>query len=75
MAVSDSQKKATNKYLNKFDDIKIRVPKGKREEYKSYAASRGMSLNNLIIDLIEKDIAATKKLPEETHGAMKKTTE
>ena len=69
MAVSDSQRKATNKYLDKFDDIKIRVPKGKREEYKSYASSKGMSLNNLIIDLIEKDMSATKKLPENTPGA------
>ncbi len=52
--VSEAQKKATNKYLEKFDDIKIRVPKGKRDVYKEYAASQGTSLNNLIVALLEK---------------------
>ncbi len=64
MPVSDSQRKATNKYLENYDDIKLRVPKGKREEYKEYAASKGCSLNSLLIELIEKDMAETKNLPE-----------
>ena len=60
MSTSDAQKKATNKYLEKFEDIKIRVPKGCRDKYKEYAASKDMSLNNLIISLIEKDMANNK---------------
>lgn len=69
MSVSDSQRKATNKYLEKFEDIKLRVPKGKRDEYKSYAASKGLSLNNLVIKLIEDDMknnlsSTNEKLPE-----------
>lgn len=60
MSTSDAQKKATNKYLEKFEDIKIRVPKGNRDKYKEYAASKGMSLNNLIIALIEQDMINNK---------------
>ena len=71
MPVSDSQRKATNKYLEKYDDIKLRVPKGKREEYKEYAESKGRSLNSLLIELIEKDMAETKKFPEHSPGVDK----
>lgn len=53
---SDAQLKANAKYHSKMDDIKIRVPKGKREKYKEHAERKGMSLNALIIKLIEKDM-------------------
>ncbi len=54
---TEAQKKATAKYMkNALDDIKVRVPKGKREVYKAFAESQGMSLNAYIISLIEKDM-------------------
>lgn len=57
MAYSEAQKKATAKYMkNKLDDIKVRVPKGKREIYKAHAERKGKSLNALIIELLEKDM-------------------
>lgn len=57
MAYSEAQKKATAKYMkNKLDDIKVRVPKGKREVYKAHAERQGKSLNSLIIELLEKDM-------------------
>lgn len=57
MAYSEAQKKATAKYMkNKLDDIKVRVPKGKREFYKAHAERKGKSLNALIIELLEKDM-------------------
>ena len=57
MAYSEAQKKATAKYMkNKLDDIKVRVPKGKREVYKAHAERKGKSLNTLIIELLEKDM-------------------
>lgn len=52
----EQRKESNKKYLQKFDDIKIRVPGGKREEYKQYAESIGTSLNKLVIDLLEKEI-------------------
>ena len=53
MPVSEAQQKAVNKYLrNTFDDIKTRVPKGKREEYKT----KYNSFNNFVIMAIEEKI-------------------
>lgn len=58
MPVSEAQKKATMKYMkNNLDDIKTRVPKGKREEYKSAAAALGYtSFNNFVIQAIEEKL-------------------
>ncbi|MEE0982214.1 MAG: antitoxin [Acutalibacteraceae bacterium] len=53
----ERNKNAIKKYLaEKTDDIRVRVPKGKKDEYKSHAQSKGMSLNAYIIGLIEADI-------------------
>lgn len=56
VSTSESVKKAIAKYQEKLDDIKVRVPKGQRERYKAYASRRGMSLNALIIQLLEDDM-------------------
>ena len=54
---TEAKRKGNAKYLKeKVEDIKIRVPKGKREEYKAFAEKEGKSLNRYIIDLIEKDM-------------------
>lgn len=48
------QRKASNeKYLAKLDEIKIRLPKGKKAEYQKQAEACGKSLNQFIIDRIE----------------------
>lgn len=41
-----------------YDQIAIRVPKGKRDTYKAFAESRGKSLAGLITELIEKEMNA-----------------
>lgn len=52
----ERNKNAIKKYLNeKTESIQIRVPKGKKENYKEQARQNGLSLNAYIIDLIEKD--------------------
>ena len=57
MPYSEAQKRATAKYMkSNYDDIKLRVPKGQREIYKTAAELAGKSLNQYIIDLIEADI-------------------
>lgn len=54
---TDAQKTATIKYLKeKTDDIRIRVPKGKKDIYKEYAESIGKSLNQLIVDCLEEKL-------------------
>lgn len=47
--VKASQRKATDKYIKeKTDEIKIRVPKGKKEKIKEHAESTGESVNSFI---------------------------
>jgi hypothetical protein len=55
---TDAQNKATQKYHKEnLEQIAIRVPKGKREEYKEHAKKRGESLAGLICRLLDEDIA------------------
>lgn len=49
----EQRKKANEKYLSSLDEIKIRVPKGRKDEYKQMAEAEGKSLNQFIIDKIE----------------------
>ena len=46
--VSEAQRKATDKYLEKFDEMRVRVPKGRKEEVKAHAEAQGESLNAFI---------------------------
>ncbi len=59
MALTEAGKKATQRYLEKLDDIKVRVPKGEREIYSAHAASQGESLNAFIrramLETMERD--------------------
>ena len=56
MKLSESRKRANDKYLSEQEEIKIRVPKGKKDKIKDQAESQGMSVNAYIIGLIEKDM-------------------
>ena len=54
---TDSQNKATQKYKKEHRDrIALEVPKGKKDEYKAFAESRGLSLTALIVKLIEDEM-------------------
>lgn len=56
MAITDAQKKATNKYFEKLDEFKVRVKKGQKEIIQAHAQEKGLSLNAYIVSLIEKDM-------------------
>lgn len=51
---TQAQANAARKYLDKLEEIKLRVPPGKKEEYKRRAEAAGKSLNQYIIDCIER---------------------
>ena len=58
MAYTKAQGKAVNKYIAKnYDQIIIRIPKGHREIYKAYAEKQGLSLNALIVKLLDENMA------------------
>ena len=50
---TQAQAQASRRYLATLDEIRIRIPKGKKEEYKAKAEAEGKSLNQFIIDKIE----------------------
>ncbi len=54
---SEAQRKAIAKYhAEKVEDIKIRVPKGRKEYYKTAATAAGMSLNQFSIAAMDEKI-------------------
>ena len=53
---TDEQKDSLKKYMEKIKDIKLRVPEEYLEPIKAHAKSKGMSVNQLVISLLEKDM-------------------
>lgn len=59
-------KKATLKYMKeKRENLNLNFPKGKKAIFKAYAQFRGMSLTELITQLIEADMEFHHYIPEE----------
>lgn len=57
MAYSDAQKEATARYNKRaYDRIEIKVKKGRKQEIVEYAANQKKSVNQFIIELIEKEM-------------------
>lgn len=53
IAISKAQQKAVAKYTKaNYDNIYVRVPKGRRETVEEIAAQRGGSVNALINELL-----------------------
>lgn len=62
--------KATNKAVQKYSKkaysvITVRVKKGQEEQIKSFAESRGLSLNGYINKLIADDMGADLTVPKQ----------
>lgn len=57
MAISDAQKRAVAKYkAQNYEQIKIDVKKGTRDEWKAAAEKAGKSLAQFIVDAVEHEI-------------------
>lgn len=62
---SKAQQKAVAKYMkNNYDELKVRVPKGKKEQIKSAAESSGKSLNGYINEAIDEKMQAEQEEKE-----------
>lgn len=62
MTVSKAQQKATAKYIkNNLDEIKVRVPKGRKEEIKAHAETKGESVNGFISRAIDETMQRDKE--------------
>lgn len=61
-----SQTEASAKYNAKaYEEIKLRVKKGQKEQIANYAESRGLSLNGYINKLIADDMGSTLTVPKQ----------
>lgn len=52
MPKTEAQLKANKVYLQKFDEIKIRLPKGQKEMIQDHAKEHGESVNSFVIRAI-----------------------
>lgn len=54
---NEKAKERTMRYMKeKRDKLTLNLPLGDKERYKNYAESKGKSLTNLIVELLEEDI-------------------
>ncbi|CBL17824.1 hypothetical protein [Ruminococcus champanellensis] len=65
---TEGRKKAVAKYQAKLDSIKVWIPKGEREKYKMHAERCGKSLNALIVELLDSDIARSKEAEQNANN-------
>ena len=68
MSVSEAQKKASIKYLEKLDEIRIRMPKGQKDVIKAHAEARGESVNSFINRAIEETMERDNAAPGASEG-------
>ena len=55
-SATDEQKDSLKEYMKKIKDIKLRVPEEYLQPIKEHAKAKGMSVNQLVISLLEKDM-------------------
>ncbi|MFR8087518.1 MAG: toxin-antitoxin system HicB family antitoxin [Lachnospirales bacterium] len=54
MPASKAQQKAVNKYMKEnYDEIKVRVAKGRKAEIKAHAERQGKSINGYVTEAID----------------------
>lgn len=62
MPASKAQQKAVAKYMkDNYDEIKVRVPKGRKAALQAHAERRGESLNGFIGRAIEEQLTRDNK--------------
>ena len=61
MPQTEAQARAVKKYHDKFDDIKVRVPKGGRQTWQDHAAGQGESLNGFVIRAVTETMERDQK--------------
>ena len=58
--VSPAQRKATDKYLEKFDEMRVRIPKGQKAIVQAHCEVCGESLNGFIARAISETMERDK---------------
>ena len=68
MPVSEAQRKAAAKYLEKLDEIRIRMPKGRKDIIQAHAAAQGESVNGFINRAISEAMERDGGAPAASEG-------
>ena len=61
MPTYEYNKEYAKKYLGKMDEIKVRMPKGRKATVEALAAERGQSVNGLINELLRAAAGLTEE--------------
>lgn len=61
MAQTEAQLRASKKYHEKFDDLRIRVPAGGKKIIEEHASSKGESVNAFVRRAIEEAMERDKQ--------------
>ena len=60
--IVDGQRVTLEEYRKtKYEDLRVRVPKGRKEEINAFVATTGKSLNSFINEAIDEKIEREKK--------------
>ena len=68
MAQTEAQLRASRKYHEKFDDLRIRVPAGEKEIIDAHAKSCGESMNGFVRRAIMEAMARDAEKEQEDKG-------
>ena len=72
MPVSKAQQKAITKYMKEnYDEIKVRVDKGRKAEIKAHAEAQGESVNGFINRAIDETMERDSAAPGASEGPEK----
>ena len=56
MPTYEYNKEYAKKYMGKLDEIKIRMPKGRKADIEEYAKKKGLSVNALMTQLLQAEL-------------------
>lgn len=54
-------KASIKRYMQKFENVTFRVPKGRKAKIEAYAAAAGKSVNALLTDLVRQKMGLTEE--------------
>ena len=61
MPTYEYNKEYAKKYIGKLDEIKIRMPKGRKADIEAHAKAKGVSVNALIVSLLQHELGMTEE--------------
>ena len=61
MSSYDYNKEYAKKYLGRLDEIKVRLPKGRKANVEAHAKHKGKSVNSLINTLLRVDMGLSEE--------------